>query len=89
MKLRIPHWSNHTKVQVNDEPARNVNPGTYLDLTRDWKPGDVVTLELDVAFHLWAGERECAGRASLYRGPILLSLRPTVQPGHARRSAAL
>ena len=73
LRLRIPHWSNHTGIQVDDEPARSVNPGTYLDLTRDWKPGNVVTLELDMAVHLWAGERECAGRASLYRGPILLA----------------
>jgi hypothetical protein len=80
LRLRIPHWSNHTSIQVGDEPARNVNPGTYLDLTRGWKPGDFVTLELDMALHLWAGERECAGRASLYRGPILLAYDPRFNP---------
>jgi hypothetical protein len=80
LRLRIPHWSNHTRIQIDDEPARKVNPGTYLDLTRDWKPGDVVALELDMAFHLWAGERECAGRASLYYGPILLAYDPRFNP---------
>jgi hypothetical protein len=29
-----------------------------------------------MSLHLWAGERECAGRASLYRGPILLTYDP-------------
>jgi DUF1680 family protein len=80
LRLRVPHWSNLTSIQVDNEPARKVNPGTYLDLARDWKPGDVVTLILDVAFHLWAGERECAGRASLYRGPILLAYDPRFNP---------
>ena len=30
LRLRIPHWSKHTTIQINDQPARNVNPGTYL-----------------------------------------------------------
>ena len=33
-----------------------------------------------MVFHLWAGERECAGRASLYRGPILLAYDPRFNP---------
>jgi len=50
-----------------------VTPGAYLCLERHWSPGDVIRLELDMSLHAWPGERECAGSASLYRGPILLA----------------
>ena len=40
-------------------------------------------LELDMAPRIWAGEREAAGRASLYQGPILLTYDPRFNPGKA------
>ena len=63
------------------QPVPDVKPATYLELTRTWKPGDVIALELDLTPHLWAGEREVAGRVSLYRGPILLTYDPRFNPG--------
>jgi hypothetical protein len=50
-----------------------VRRGTYLDLDRKWKRGDRVELELDMRVRGWAGEKECRGRTSLYRGPVLLT----------------
>ena len=41
----------------------------------------MIALELDLTPHVWAGERECAGRASLFRGPILLTYDPRFNPG--------
>ncbi|MBA4104841.1 MAG: hypothetical protein C0485_03705 [Pirellula sp.] len=70
-KLRIPHWSAKTKVTVNGE-AVAATPGTYLSLDREWKSGDRVTIEIDMSARYWAGERECAGKTSVYRGPVLL-----------------
>jgi DUF1680 family protein len=83
LRLRVPHWSVRTVVTVNDELVKDVKPGAYLELRRVWKPGDQITLELDLTPHLWAGERECAGRVSLYRGPILLAYDPRFNPGGA------
>jgi DUF1680 family protein len=73
MKLRIPHWSQQTRVWVNGEAVLSGTPGAYLCLRRRWSPGDVIQLELDMSLHAWPGERECAGLASLYRGPVLLT----------------
>lgn len=71
LKLRIPHWSAKTAVTVNGKAAA-ATPGTYLSLDREWQPGDRVVIEIDMSPRYWAGERECAGKTSVYRGPILL-----------------
>jgi hypothetical protein len=73
LKLRIPRWSRHTRVAINGRPVQGATPGTYLSLTRRWKRGDRVTVHFDMSFHFWVGEEECAGKVSVYRGPLLLT----------------
>ncbi len=73
LRLRIPHWSTRTSVKVNGEPVADIVPGRYLALSRAWKPGDTIELELDMTPRFWAGERESAGLTSIYRGPILMT----------------
>jgi hypothetical protein len=74
LALRIPRWSAHPSVRVNGAPVSSgVEPGTYLELTRAWRKGDTIELLLDLTPHVWHGARECAGRFSVYRGPILLA----------------
>jgi hypothetical protein len=72
LKMRIPSWSVQTRVDVNGQAVANVRPGTYLVLDRSWKPGDTICIEFDMSLHYWVGERECAGKVSIYRGPLLL-----------------
>jgi DUF1680 family protein len=71
--LPIPGWSNRTSVALNGEPVEGVEPDTYLPLQRCWNSGDTVRLSLDMSLRLWRGEREAEGKASIYRGPILLA----------------
>ena len=73
LKLRIPHWSARTRVKVNGERVSRVQAGAYFELDRKWKRGDKVELELDMSLHYWMGEKECRNRASIYRGPVLLT----------------
>jgi len=72
ISLRIPHWSKKTRVTLNGRPAPTAEPGTYLQLQHRWGT-DVIEIEFDFSFHFWKGEKECAGKASIYRGPILLT----------------
>jgi hypothetical protein len=78
--LRIPHWSARTTVALNGQEVGDVVPGRYLRLDRAWAPGDRLELAFDFRPQLWVGEHECAGRAALYRGPILLALDARFQP---------
>jgi len=73
LKLRIPYWSKKTRVSLNGEAIQGVKSGKYLDIARDWKAGDRIEMALDMSLHVWQGEQECKGRASIYRGPILLT----------------
>ena len=41
---------------------------------RRWKAGDQIALDLDLTPHIWPGEKECASKGSIYRGPILLAV---------------
>jgi DUF1680 family protein len=71
--LRIPRWSQETRVQVCGEKIDRADPGTYLKIHRRWTSGDSILIGLDMSTHFWTGERECDGKASLFRGPILLT----------------
>jgi DUF1680 family protein len=73
IKLRMPYWSEMNSVSVNGEKLSGIQPGTYLSVRREWKTGDVIEIGLDMSFHYWKGEKECDGKTSIYRGPILLA----------------
>ncbi|HMN27636.1 MAG TPA: glycoside hydrolase family 127 protein, partial [Caldilineaceae bacterium] len=73
MLLRIPTWSAQTSLRLNGSPVENIQTGAYLPIRRTWQNGDIVELELDMRLHFWFGEREFAGKASIYRGPLLLA----------------
>ena len=76
LRLRIPGWSNSSTVKVNGTDVPGVRAGTYLSLDRGWNAGDRIELHLDMSPRVWPGERESAGKVSLYRGPILLAYDP-------------
>ncbi len=72
--LRIPNWSKMTGVVVGGSPAGGVRPGTYLKLDRRWETGDAIDVDLDMSLRSVSGDREAAGKVSLYRGPLLLAI---------------
>lgn len=73
LRLRIPYWSAKTEVKVNGRASSDVTPGTYLVLDHEWKTGDRIELNLDFTPHFWVGEKECRGKTSIFRGPLLLT----------------
>lgn len=80
LMLRIPYWSAHTRVRVNGAPVRGASPGNYLELHRSWRRGDRILLDLDMSLHYWVGEKQCRGKSSIYRGPVLLTYDRRLNP---------
>jgi uncharacterized protein len=69
LSLRVPAWARRASV---DEAA--VEPARYAELTRRWKPGDRVELELDVSPRLTAPNPRIdavRGCLALERGPVV------------------
>jgi uncharacterized protein len=47
LRLRVPAWTEGARVTVNGEVLdAGIAPGEWLDISRDWLPGDVVALRL-------------------------------------------
>jgi DUF1680 family protein len=73
LHLRIPGWSKENSLTMNGESINNIKSGAYMSLSREWKKGDELTLQLDMSPHFWVGERELEGKTSIYQGPIVLT----------------
>ncbi len=86
LRLRVPVWSQEPHIHLNGRPQAGARPGSYLELRRAWQPGDCLEIALDFRPHFWAGERECAGLTSLYRGPLLLAYDQRYNPHLAAES---
>lgn len=73
LNLRVPQWA--TKgfyVRVNGKEEKVVaQPGSYLTLSRKWKDGDIVDIQMPFQFHL-EPVMDQQNIASLFYGPILL-----------------
>jgi uncharacterized protein len=75
--LRIPGWCRRATISVNgvahDGPCK---PGTYTSLTRRWKPGDRVQLNLEMPWRFVLGRQRQSGRVAVMRGPLLFGVNP-------------
>lgn len=71
--LRVPAWSQQTGLARNGSVLAQPAPGAYAWLEGPLRSGDRITLEMDLRPRFWVGEREAAGKTSIYRGPLLLA----------------
>ena len=74
LALRRPSWAvEGFALRVNDRPAgADSRPGTYVELTREWKAGDTVTLALPKTLRL-DRLRDNPKRAAVLWGPLVLA----------------
>jgi hypothetical protein len=73
IQFRIPAWAGKASAKLDGQPWRAVRPGAYFECEHDWKNGDTVELDFELPVRFVPGDREAAGKVSLYRGPILLA----------------
>ena len=69
MRLRVPAWSAKTVVTVNGEKQQGVKAGSYFSIDREWKLGDIVTIEFDMPVIAHKLDHAVA----FTRGPVLLA----------------
>ena len=65
MSLRIPFWSEQLCVKVNGEEIKDVERGCYLNLKRQWKKGDRISLQFDLRARLLEMNNAQADRKSV------------------------
>ncbi|KAL3647605.1 hypothetical protein CASFOL_008573 [Castilleja foliolosa] len=78
LNFRIPLWTsyNGAKATLNGEDITISSPGNFLSMTRNWSPGDKLTLELPLIFRTEAIKDDRPKYASLQAilyGPYLLA----------------
>ena len=88
LKLRVPGWAKGATVRVNLGLATETSgPGTYFELRRNWKSGDVVDLDIPMPTQLIEANplvEETLGQVALKRGPVVYCLESADLPAGAR-----
>jgi len=78
MFLRIPSWASDVKVRVNGRPIRqSTQSDYYLDIKRQWSPGDLIELTLSMQPFLIEAHplvEEARNQVAVQRGPIVYCL---------------
>ena len=73
IKFRIPQWCDSPVVKVNDSPIdQTMKPGCMVDLRRNWKKGDCITVELPMKIKQ---TRWYDKSVAVERGPLLYALK--------------
>jgi DUF1680 family protein len=77
-KLRIPSWTDRAVIRLNGEPVETpAAPGRYADVSRVWRKGDVLELELEMKTRLLAGHprsEHIRNQVAVRRGPVVYCL---------------
>lgn len=87
LTLRVPAWSPRTRVAVNGADVSDQPEDGWLRITRDWHPGDVVTMDLDMEVRVVTADPRVdttRGAVALERGPLVYCLEAVDQPGGFR-----
>lgn len=78
LKLRIPGWAEAATLSINGGAVKGqITPGTYAEIRRQWKPGDVVELDMPMPARLMESHpqvEETRNQVAVQRGPIVYCL---------------
>ncbi|MBQ9430877.1 MAG: glycoside hydrolase family 127 protein [Kiritimatiellae bacterium] len=71
LSLRVPAWCARATVKVNGQQvdAQSVKAGSYCNISRDWKIGDVVEADFELTLRV----HELDHYVAFTRGPVLLA----------------
>lgn len=73
LHFRIPHWVREAEVRINGQRQPSVwQPGTFAELSRDWRSGDRVELVLSMSSRLVPVDAHHPDTVALLHGPLAL-----------------
>jgi hypothetical protein len=84
VKLRVPGWCKGATAKVNGEAVRLTLTNGYATISRSWKKGDRISLELPMPVErIYANPHVVmdVGRVALTRGPLVYCLEEADNPG--------
>jgi DUF1680 family protein len=87
MKLRIPAWCEAAEIRVNGSRVSAETRLGFATVSREWRDGDVVELELPSKPRLEAISREHPNTVAVMQGPLVLFAKTAVQPVVTREQA--
>ena len=70
--LRVPGWATNANVAVNGKPVDLVREAGYAIVSRRWKKGDTVTIELSLPLRIEATPDD-PDTIAILRGPLVLA----------------
>jgi DUF1680 family protein len=88
LKLRVPRWADKPSLRVSGSASdRKLEPDTYAEVRRRWKPGDVVELRLGMAPKFMESHplvEETSRQVAIQRGPVVYCLESLELPKGVR-----
>jgi len=73
LNLRIPQWAEDARIEVNGKPwPEGPAPGSFATISRQWRRGDRVDLELPRQLRLEPIDKEHPDVVALLSGPLVL-----------------
>lgn len=87
LRLRIPAWARDARVSVNGIETASPQPGTYAELKRVWKSGDIVELNLPMPVRRIEAHpyvEEARNHLAVMRGPLVYCLESVDLPSDVR-----
>jgi uncharacterized protein len=78
LALRIPFWCKNASASVNGESVRDtLVPGAFHVVSRMWKKGDEVRLNMPMEWRIIRGKNQQYRKAALMRGPVVYTMNDT------------
>ncbi len=74
LKIRVPYWATSGSAYSINGQRQNVtaSPSTWVTLEHDWKPGDVIAIDMPLTFHLSTTPDDQQVQAAM-SGPLVLA----------------
>jgi hypothetical protein len=79
--LRVPSWCPKYLVKCNKEKTYQGEKGSLLNIEREWQPGDVLEINMDMNNRFVEGDPMYAGYYAFLHGPLVFALDEELNPG--------